>query len=173
MIQQTAQFRPEIPAGFALSPMNRATIFVRDLDASLALYRDLLGLQPMFDNFWDNEGINAIMNTEGRTLRAVVLRSGESVVGNLGVYQLDSASPAVPHPPVHATTMMVGDVAVVFTTNAIDRLTDEITAAGYPVISPPVVLRHNPAYAVQAREMAFRDPDGVIVNLVQSAVERA
>ncbi len=38
--------------GMNVAPLARATIFVRDIDESLKLYRDILGLRPMFDNYW-------------------------------------------------------------------------------------------------------------------------
>ena len=75
-----------------VSPLVRATIFVRDQTKSLALYRDLLGMHVFFDHYWANDGINAIMATHGETLRAVVLGPGDQVFGKLGIYQLDAAS---------------------------------------------------------------------------------
>jgi catechol 2,3-dioxygenase-like lactoylglutathione lyase family enzyme len=163
---------PTVPDGFGVSPINRATIFVRDQERSLKLYRDLLGMHVFFNNYWDNGGINAIMNTQGETLRAIVVESGDGVFGKLGIYQLSAASVAKAPPPEQSTTTKVGDFAIVFTTNDIDGFTARIKAAGYPIISPPVVLKENPAYEVQGREMMFRDPDGVLVNLVQPGVPK-
>ncbi len=162
----------EFPEGFAVSPIARATIFVRDLEESLKLYRDILGLKPWFDNYWKGSGINRIMGTEGRELRATVLRSGDAAFGNIGLYQLyneDGAPPA----PSQRTDTRIGDVAVVFHTTQIDRLTEEIIAAGYAIVSPPVVLMPRENMAVQGREMMFRDRDGVLVNLVQSGIPKA
>jgi catechol 2,3-dioxygenase-like lactoylglutathione lyase family enzyme len=161
-----------VPDGFKISPMNRATIFVRDQEKSLKLYRDLLGLHVWFNNYWDNDGINAIMNTHGATLRAVALESGDSVFGKLGIYQLGPAEKAKAPSPEQGTVTKTGDFAIVFTTNDIDALTAKIKAAGYPIVSPPVVLKENPDNAVQGREMMFRDPDGVLVNLVQPGVPK-
>lgn len=79
---------PLFQPGQSLAPMARATIFVRDIDESLKLYRDILGLKPMFDNRWSGQGINAIMGTKDKELRATVLMAGDSTVGNIGIYQL-------------------------------------------------------------------------------------
>lgn len=160
----------EFPEGAIVSPIARATIFVRDLEESLKLYRDLLGLKPWFDNYWKGEVINAIMGTDGRELRATVLRSGDAAFGNIGLYQLYKEDGAAAPQPSQRTDTRTGDVAVVFHTTAIDRLTEEITAAGYPIISPPVVLMPQDNMAVQSREMMFRDRDGVLVNLVQNGI---
>ena len=162
----------EFAEGFTVSPIARATIFVRDIDESLKLYRDILGLKPWFDNHWKGLGINAIMGTEGRELRATVLRSGDTAFGNIGIYQLYKEDGTPPTPSTRNDTR-IGDVAVVFMTTDIDRLTKEIIAAGYPMISPPVVLMHRDNMAVQGREMMFRDRDGVLVNLVQRGVPKS
>ena len=155
--------------GMNIAPLARATIFVRDLEESLKLYRDILGLRPMFDNYWKGSGINAIMGTDGLELRATVLMAGESVSGNLGIYQLHNDE-TTPSPPQQTPDTRTGDFAIVFPTNDIWRLTDEITAAGYPIVSPPVFLIIRDEYEVQPVEMMFRDADGVLVNLVQAGV---
>ncbi|MDX2222480.1 MAG: VOC family protein [Rhodospirillaceae bacterium] len=155
--------------GQALAPMARATIFVRDLETSLKLYRDILGLKPMFDNYWKGKGINAIMGTEGLDLHATVLMAGTSVVGNIGLYQLHNEKSAPPPPP-RGTDTRTGDVAVIFPTNDIWGLTRKIEAAGYEIISPPVTLITRPGMKQQPLEMMFRDADGVLVNLVQAGV---
>ncbi len=159
------------PDGFAVSPIARATIFVRDLDESLKLYRDILGLEPWFDNYWKGGGINAIMGTDGLELRATVLRSGDAAFGNIGLYQLYKEGGAPPA-PARGSDTRTGDVAVVFHTTEIDRLTKEIVDAGYEMISPPVVLMYRDDMAVQGREMMFRDRDGVLVNLVQAGIPK-
>ncbi len=156
-------------AGQKLAPLARATIFVRDIEASLKLYRDILGLKPMFDNTWKGKGINMIMGTDGKELRAVVLMAGESTLGNLGIYQLYKEK-GTPPPPPRGTDTRIGDVAVVFPTNDIWALTKKIQDAGYEMISPPVSLIERPEYEVQPVEMMFRDADGVLVNLVQAGV---
>lgn len=157
--------------GMNVAPLARATIFVRDIEESLKLYRDILGLRPMFDNYWKGSGINAIMGTEGIELRATVLMAGESVSGNLGIYQLHNDETTPPRSQQTRDTR-TGDFALVFPTNDIHRLTAEITAAGYPIVSPPVPLIIREEYEVQPVEMMFRDPDGVLVNLVQAGVRK-
>ena len=155
--------------GMNIAPLARATIFVRDIDESLKLYRDILGLRPMFDNYWSGEGINAIQGTEGVELRATVLMAGESVMGNLGVYQIHK-DPTTPPAPQQTPDTRTGDFAIVFPTNDIYRLTKEITACGYTIVSPPVSLIIRDEYEVQPVEMMFRYPDVVLVNLVQAGV---
>lgn len=156
-------------SGQVLAPMARTTIFVRDIEVSLKLYRDILGLKPMFDNLWKGIGINNIMGTKGKDLRATVLMAGESTIGNIGLYQLYNET-GTPPPPARTADTRIGDVAVIFPTNDIWGLTNKIKAAGYVIISPPVTLLERPNMKEQALEMMFRDADGVLVNLVQSGI---
>jgi len=157
--------------GMHIAPLARATIFVRNIDESLKLYVDILGLRPMFDNYWKGSGINAIMGTHETELRATVLMAGESVQGNVGIYQLYNEK-FTQSPPVQSPDTRTGDFAIVFPTNDIYRLTAEIEAAGYVIVSPPVSLIERDEYEVQPVEMMFRDPDGVLVNLVQAGVRK-
>jgi catechol 2,3-dioxygenase-like lactoylglutathione lyase family enzyme len=156
-----------------VTPMNRATFFVRDQEESLKLYRDILGMRIYFHNFWDNDGINAVMNTTGESLRAIVLEgSSDNVFGKLGIYQLSAASVAKAPPPSRSITTDVGDSAIVFTVKDVMSLYETIKAAGYLIMSAPAALAQNPAYEVQGLEMQFRDPDGLIVNLCQPGVPK-
>ena len=103
-------------------------------------------------------------------LRACVLMAGESIYGNLGVYQLSNEKDAPPPPPLHKDTR-TGDFAVVFPTTDIWNLYKKIQDAGYLIISGPVTLIPRPGYKVQPVEMMFRDRDGVLVNLLQAGVK--
>lgn len=158
--------------GFRVTAMHRATIFVRDLEKSLKLYRDILGMTIFFDNSWNNDGINAIMATQGETLRAVVLEGSEGFYGKLGIYQLSAESVVKALPPDQSATTKVGDFSVVFVTDQIDDIAMKLKAAGYPVLSEPSSFWHRSDYEIQAKEMLFRDPDGVLVNLVQPGLPK-
>ena len=161
---------PTFQEGQHLAPMARATIFVRDVDESLKLYRDILGLKPMFDSRWSGKGINAIQNTDNLVLRACVLMAGESIQGNIGIYQLSGEKRKAP-PPLQTADTRTGDFAVVFPTNDIWGMYKKIKDAGYVIISPPVTLMQRPGYKVQPTEMMFRDRDGVLVNLLMAGVK--
>ena len=165
-------YAQEITDGFSVSPMNRATIFVRDLDESLQLYRDLLGLKIRVEMVTEGDAINEIMGTRGYALRAVILQSGDSIVGNIGIYEIIGDDRSTLPPPSDRAGTVTGDFAIVFATNDIDGITEKVRAAGYPLVSPPMVLYPRDNAEVQDREMMFRDRDGVLVNLVEFGVPR-
>ena len=58
-------------------------------------------------------------------------------------------------------------MALVFNTTDINGIADAVKAAGYPVISMPMVLFPRDDMEVQSLEMLFRDKDGILVNLIQ------
>jgi catechol 2,3-dioxygenase-like lactoylglutathione lyase family enzyme len=161
-----AQQNP-IPEGFLLSPMARATVFVRDQQASLELYRDILGLRIRFDQQFDDERFNQVLGTEGQAIRMIILQSGDTIHGNVGLLQF-VGDDATTGPPRQDTAARTGDVALVFMTTALDDIVAKVAAAGYTIISPPMVLFHREDMAVQPREMLFRDRDGMLINLIQA-----
>jgi catechol 2,3-dioxygenase-like lactoylglutathione lyase family enzyme len=136
-LAQSAPGNP-VPPGFKLSPLARATVFVRDVDESLELYRDILGLQ-----------------------------SGDVVYGNVGLFQLSGGDTPAASAPSAATRVNPGDVALVFNTTNIDGIAAAVKAAGYPIIAMPMVLFPREDMEVQPLEMLFRDRDGTLVNLIQ------
>ncbi len=105
-------------------------------------------------------------------LSAVILQSGNSVIGNIGIYEIVCDDRSSLSPPSDRVDTATGDFAVVFISNDIDGLTTRVRAAGYPLISPPMVLYPREDAEVQTREMLFRDRDGVLVKLVELGVPR-
>ena len=162
----------DVPPGFSVSSMTRATVFVRDLDESLKLYRDLLGLKVRVSATVEGDRINQIMGTRDYGLKAVILQAADSIVGNIGIYELVGDDRSKLPPPSARTDTSTGDVAVVFITNDIDGLTEKIRGAGYRLISPPMVLFPRAGDQVQSREMMFRDHDGILVNLIELGVPK-
>ena len=162
----------DVPDGYSVSSMTRATIFVRDLDESLRLYRDLLGLTTRVDTLVEGDPINEIMGTKGYGLKAVILQSGDSLIGNIGIYEIVGDDRSRLSPPSDRIDTATGDFAVVFISNDIDGLTEKVRAAGYPLISPPMVLFPREDAEVQTREMMFRDRDGVLVNVIELGVPK-
>ncbi|MSO97879.1 MAG: hypothetical protein EXR11_06630 [Rhodospirillaceae bacterium] len=82
---QTAPIAPDA----TVSPVSRTTLFVRDLDESLKLYRDILGLKPRRERILEGPFWNEINGTPGENKRVQVVilqtTTGE-VVGNIGLF---------------------------------------------------------------------------------------
>jgi len=160
----TAQI-PDIPDGFIVTPLMRSTHFVRDVDESLKLYRDILGLRVRFEQTFKSEEWDRILGLEDKTVRVVHLQSGDYVFANVALFQFvgDSQPPA----PVPRTYVQTGDPALVFVTSDIFSVNEKVKAAGYSIIAEPIVLFPKEGSDTQSYESLFFDKDGILVNLTQ------
>ena len=108
---------PEFPEGFILAPLMRSTHFVRDIEESLKLYRDILGLRPRVERTLEGDRLDAVLGTKGKPVKVSILQSGNLVYANVGLFQFVEDNPP-PRPPPRAYAQ-TGDAAVVFLTSDI------------------------------------------------------
>lgn len=162
-----AQQDPAIADGMRISPITRTTIFVRDLDESLKLYRDILGLKPRVESTLSSERVNELLGTTGEAIRVVILNAtGDDWTGDVGLLQYvgePNRAPVVKPPRVET-----GDVALVFVTEDVLGIAEDVREAGYTIIAGP----SNPNGSTSpdaSYEFMFFDRDGIIVNLIQRA----
>ena len=158
---------PTIPEGFIVTPLMRSTHFVRDVDASLKLYRDILGLRLRMERTFQSEEWDRILGVKDATVRIAILQSGDIVFANVGIFELVGDDPPPPAPRTHVQT---GDPALVFLTNDIFGINDKVKAAGYSIVSEPIVLFPREGSDTQSYESLFFDRDGILVNLIQRDV---
>lgn len=156
-----------IPEGFVVTPVMRTSIIVRDMEESLKLYRDILRLRPWFEGMLDGDELNTLVGTQGKSMRNVILQSGDIVHANVGLFQYVGDETKRPDIVPEVRT---GDVVIVFYTNDIFGIYDAVKAAGYRVISRPVPLYKREGSPTQNVEMIFYDADGVAINLIQRGV---
>ncbi len=158
---------PSIAEGARVSPVSRTTVFVRDIEKSLELYRDILGLRPRTERMLEGEFWNAVVGTAGeaKRIRVVILNTTEGErVGNVGLFQFvdENDGPPVYKPP----RVQTGDVALIMLTGDMLQIYAEVREAGYTIISPPMNAQGD-TDANAGYEMLFFDRDGIIVNLIQ------
>ena len=79
--------------------IRRTTFVVRDIDKSLPLYRDALGLKVLYDQLIGG-GVDAAGKAVAPSVRLVLLRANDTFIGALGLMQRLN-TPAAP-PPVFA-----------------------------------------------------------------------
>ena len=156
---------PDIPEGFIVTPLMRSTHFVRDIDESLKLYRDILGLRVRFEQTFKGKEWDQILGVEGKTIRVVHLQSGDYVIANIGLFEFVGDK----HSPLSSSRTFVetGDAALVFITSEIFKINQKVKDAGYSIVSEPVVLFPQEKSDTQAYESLFFDHDGILVNLTQ------
>lgn len=148
----------------SVSAVKRTTIVVKDLERSLAFYRDLLGLSVFFDGTIPNPGASEVTGIDCRSLRMVVLRAEELDTGMIGLMAIDGANP-----PLQATTpgadLRTGEAILVIPTTQIKQLYARLQEAEVNIVTPPVAVEvpNRP----EIHEMMIRDPDGLVINITQ------
>ena len=146
----------------------RTTLIVRDINASLALYRDVMGMEVIYD-----EEINrprADSEREQR-LRLIFLKASHDYVGVIGLIDYEYGYPD--HPahakPVRREGFTPGNAILLFNTTDLDTQWEAVERTpGVEIISAPKLTIYpgygdNPDIAVMVSK--FYDPDGYIIEL--------
>lgn len=147
----------------------RMTIFCRDLDASLAFYRDLLGLIVVEQKALEGAAAGALLRLPPCRMRIALLAPAMDAPVLLGLFEISGT-------PLEALTPrrdqpQHGQAALVLRTDRFDELAATLADAGVSVLTPP--LRYPKAEASERspaglyHEMIMHDPDGTLVSLMQ------
>jgi catechol 2,3-dioxygenase-like lactoylglutathione lyase family enzyme len=134
--------------------LRRTTLVVRDIDKSLPLYRDGLGLNVIYDQMIGG-GKNEDGSEKPPTIRLVLLRANDTFIGVLGLMQrLDVKD--TPEPRFERA--MPGDPILVFNAKDLDTRWEKIKAL-------PHVRVHTEPYRVE-----YPGPGGTTIPVMFSAV---
>ncbi len=146
-----------------VTPVRRTTIVTADADASIAFYRDLLGMTVLYDREVDNPDLLDLMGTGYTSGRAVALQAQDSMAGTIGLFEslsgkevekLGTCSPDIPS----------GGAAVLFLTTEIDDLFSRIDKAKVQIKTP---LKHYIEQGQGVRVFTCFDPNCVTVAIAQ------
>ncbi|MEA2608225.1 MAG: lactoylglutathione lyase [Chloroflexota bacterium] len=134
---------------------------VRDLDRSVAFYRDLLGFEVVFA--WNPKApyIGELVGYPDVDLHAAVLRPPNSDVFLELLEYRD-----VDRTPVDTRTANPGTAHTAWFVDDVDALYAELVAKGVEAVSPPVTPTIGPNQGGRAVYMI--DPDGIRVELIQT-----
>jgi len=144
--------------------IRRTTFVVRDIDKSLPLYRDALGLKVIYDQLIGG-GVDKDGKALAPTVRLVLLRANDTFIGNLGLMQRLNA-PAAP-PPVFAKAG-VGQMIMVINVADLDTRWPAIEKAAHiKVETPPTRIEYPQAGGgvIPVMFSAVWDPDGNYIEL--------
>jgi catechol 2,3-dioxygenase-like lactoylglutathione lyase family enzyme len=148
-----------------ISPMVRTALFVSDLERSRAFYRNVIGL----DDTWfegeltDGNAHELLGMPAGSVTRACILKAPGPAWGMVGLFEVSNPAP----PPLNRRLGSInqGETCLVFYCHDLDPVTAALEAGGHAVLCAPLPLRIGTQ--VKQREMCFRDPDGVLINLIE------
>jgi catechol 2,3-dioxygenase-like lactoylglutathione lyase family enzyme len=149
--------------GETVTPVYRAAEFVRDLDESLKLYRDILGFKVKIANTLSGPQFDRILGSKGKTVKFAILRVGDKsddlTYGSISLWQfVGEKQPPYPRPR-HA--IRTGDACVILHTKSMKSLAAKVKAGGYSIVSDPYIIG-------ESIEYIFYDRDGLCIDIVQN-----
>ena len=137
-------------------------ITVSDLDRALGFYRDLLGLRVLADSTLSEPEVADLLGLDSVQLRIADLDSGDGRVVELIQYlqpkgtriDYESADPATAH--------------IAFTVDDLASVHERLVRAGATIVSRRPITISEPGGSFDGAICLYvRDPDGVILELVQ------
>jgi catechol 2,3-dioxygenase-like lactoylglutathione lyase family enzyme len=141
------------------SGMSHIAFCVRDLDRALKFYRDILGMQVVFDEVQDitRRGLPAVYKYPRTMRRTVHLRYGD------GPHAPRLVITSHPGDKTYGRPIKLDQVGIShfsFTVPDVKALADELMAKGVKLAGPPDSFR-NPQGAVSS--IFVYDPDGILL----------
>jgi catechol 2,3-dioxygenase-like lactoylglutathione lyase family enzyme len=149
----------------SVSSLIRGTIFVRDLKRAAAFYAALGFDRIYYEGVISDSSASTILGfADHGPLSVRIVKSGGPNFGMIGLFLIDPAlTPDVV--PMAEGPARIGEVALVFYVRALDPVLAALRAAGASWSPEPEMFRM--AHRAQ-REVCLRDPDGVLLNLVET-----
>lgn len=159
----------ETPADVNPLDLRRTTLVVRDIEKSLALYRDALGMTVEYDQELTSPGLSMRYGADGQNRsRLVLLKANDSFIGMLGLWQfLDQTDQDLAEPdPADFTP---GEIVLLFNSNTLDVTFPAAAAApGVTIIGEPKERRYpSPAGDIVVMVSMLTDNDGHTIELNQ------
>ena len=145
-----------------VSRVHHAGVTVADADRSLRFYRDLLGMKVLGDTRLSRADVAALLGADEIDLRIVDLDTGDGRIIEL----LEYASPRGHH--VDYASRDSGTAHIAVQVDDLDAVAAGIAAAGGSVISRRAIKAGDTTgIFAGARLLYVRDPDGMILELVE------
>ncbi len=148
--------------------VRRTTIIVRDMEKSLALYRDVIGLVVNYDTNVTTSGVALPAGEPGASARLVLLNANDSWVGWIGLMEwIDPPIPAGEYPK----RMGPGDTVIVMNTDDVEgRCAAAKAVPGVTFTAEPrlqVYPGRDGGADIRVMGCNFFDPDGILIELNQ------
>jgi len=170
-VTKSAPVSPGVTAPTTRLPtdVRRATIIVRDMDASLKLYRDVIGMQVNYDTIVTTGGVALPAGVPGSKTRLVLLNANDPWVGWVGLMQW--IDPPLPDPGPYPQRMGPGGVVLVLNTDDVaGRCNAAKAVPGVRLTSEPRLQEYpgrNGGPTIRVMGCNFFDPDGILIEMNQ------
>lgn len=167
----TANTSPGVaaPAEPVPTDVRRSTLIVRDIEASLRLYRDVVGLKVNYDAIVETSGVALPAGEPGAKARLVLLNGNDAWVGWIGLMQW--IDPPLADPGPYPRRMGIGGHIIVMNTDDVEgRCAAAVKLPGVTMTAPPRMQTYpgrNGAPPIRVRGCNFFDPDGTLIEMNQ------
>ncbi len=159
----------ETPKQRLPTDVRRLTILVRDMDNSLKLYRDVIGLQINYDQRLTVSGVALPAGVPGNKVRLVLLNGNDPFIGWIGLMQyFDPPLPAAD--PYPKRLQAGGHVLILNTDDAAKRCEMAKAVPGVTFtaeVREQVYPGRNGGPAIHVMGCNFFDPDGTAIEMNQ------
>ena len=158
--------------GFKTTPVSRITLFCRDLEKSLALYRDILGFEEVESKTIQTKAFNELMNIHDKNcfFRISYLQSERSDHGLIALFEINS-SELDKNQSIQTTQIQYGQSVIVLSTKDHKKIYRELKKKDYTfLVEPTEYEKLEDSEYIKAglyKEMSFYDPDGFLINLIE------
>lgn len=149
--------------------LRRTTLVVRDIDESLALYRDALGMKVIYDNVIRRPVDAPDTESASYESRLVFLRANDDFIGVLGL--LEYRKPAKKPANQGLEPFTPGSSVLLFNSENLKEVFPKAAETlGVKVLSRPSVVEY-PGYGgegvIRVNVSVIADPDGFVIELNQ------
>ncbi len=147
--------------------VRRTTLMVRDIDKSLAFYRDALGLTVIYDQELGG-GVDEDGNERDPTARLALLRANDTFIGVIGLYHRYTDPEA---PPPENRRPVTGDIIMVINATDLDERFEKVRNTPGVTVHTEPELRTYPTPdgqgTIEVMFSAVYDPDGFFIEVNQ------
>jgi len=160
----------EAPKDRIPTDIRRLTILVRDMDRSLKLYRDVLGLKVNYEADIQVSGVALPAGVAGNMTRLVLLNGNDPWVGWIGLMQYTDPPLPEADKPYARRLGPGGHVLVTNTDDAVKRCAMAKDVPGVHFTAEPrlqVYKGRNGGPDIRVMGCNFFDPDGTFIELNQ------
>jgi catechol 2,3-dioxygenase-like lactoylglutathione lyase family enzyme len=165
----TASPGVEAPKERLPTDVRRVTIIVRDIENSLKLYRDVVGMKVNYDAVVTTSGIALPAGTPGAKARLVLLNANDPFIGWIGLMQW--TDPPLEGPATYPKRMTFGGHVIVMNTDDVEgRCAAAAKVPNVTVTAPPRMQEYpgrNGGPVIRVKGCNFFDPDGTLIEMNQ------
>lgn len=147
----------------------RTTLIIRDVEKSLALYRDAMGMEIIYDQVIKRP--HPFKEGETQSLRLIFLKALDQFQGVLGLIDYEYNNPDKLNIPVRKEGFIAQNAILLFNSNDLEARFEKIrNTPDIEIISEPKLTEYpsyNGAETLKVMVSKFYDPDGFIVEFNQ------